>query len=219
MGECDWTINSQTSQFVTLDSEGIAIFWSTQNNNNTVSDEYSSFDDIKNTNRKNTDFVSTKNDFFDPEFPEFSSQISLNKFGRSPSGRISLLLTKIINRNLNIHKNIFLGILSNENNINNKNGKSNGVLNKNKNKILQDKLENDVETVNCTISVLSPVPSDVSTLLISGNHGKVSKIVRYGEPNAPQHFTHNIGKIDTGITKRFLFAILPTLLCQKVLAL
>ena len=216
MGECDWTINSQTSQFVTLDSEGIAIFWSTQNNDNTVSDEYSSFDDIKNTKSKNTDFVSTKNDFFDSEFPEFSSQISLNKFGRSPSGRISLLLTKIINRNLNINKNIFLSILNNENNINNKNGKSNGVLNKNKNKILQDKLENDVETVNCTISVLSPVPSDVSTLLISGNHGKVSKIVRYGEPNAPQHFTRpNIGKIDTEMTNRFVYVILITIFENK----
>lgn len=212
LGECDWTINSQTSQFVTLDSEGIVIFWSTQNNNNTVLDEFSSFDDIKNTKSKNTDFVSTKNDFFDPEFPEFSSQISLNKFGRSPSGRISLLLTKIINRNLNINKNVFSSILNNENNINNTNGKSNGLLNKNKSKILHDKIENEAVTVNCTISVLSPVPNDVSTLLISGNHGKVSKIVRYGEPNAPQHFIHpDVGKNDTEMTNRFFFAILITI--------
>ena len=199
MGECDWTVNSLTSQFVSLDNEGIVIFWSTQNNNNTDSDDFSSFDDIKNTKNKNSNFISTKNDFFDPKFPEFFSPISGNKFGRSPGGKISLLLTKIINRNLNIDKKVFSNILNNEN-INN------GVLNKKKNNVSNDKIEHSqIETLNCTISVLSPVPSDISTLLISGNHGKVSKIVRFGEPNAPKQFTRpDISKIYTDTTKRYL---------------
>ena len=31
-------------------------------------------------------------------------------------------------------------------------------------------------------------PNDISTLLLSGNHGKVSKIVRFGEPSNPKDF-------------------------------
>ena len=101
---------------------------------------------------------------------------------------------------LNIDKNVFSNIFNNENNNNN------GVLNKKKNKVLNDKIENSqINTLNCTISVLSPVPSDISTLLISGNHGKVSKIVRFGEPNAPKQFTRpDISKIYTDTTKRYL---------------
>lgn len=197
LGECDWTVNSLTSQFVSLDNEGVVIFWSTQNSNNTDSDEFSSFDNIKNTKNKNSNFISTKNDFYDPKFPEFFSPISENKFGRSPGGKVSLLLTKIINRNLNIDKNLFSNISNNENN-------NNGILNKKKNRVLNDKLENSkIETLNCSNSILSPVPSDISTLLISGNHGKVSKIVRFGEPNAPKEFTRpDISQICKDITRR-----------------
>jgi hypothetical protein len=41
---------------------------------------------------------------------------------------------------------------------------------------------------SASIFVLSRIPNDVSTLLLSGNHGKVSKIVRFGEPTIPKDF-------------------------------
>lgn len=183
------------SQFVSLDAEGIAIFWCSSNTDTTHTDESSYEDMMKNEKNKNmNNIISTKNDKIDPKKSEILNMLSRNEFGLSPKGRISLVLTKIINRNICIPKSI----VSTGTNKENMNGN-------NKNKTAEIEFS-FLSVVNSpAISVLSPVPNDVSTLLLSGNHGKVSKIVRFGEPNAPKQFTRpDISKIYTDTTKRYL---------------
>lgn len=59
------------------------------------------------------------------------------------------------------------------------------------------------------ISVLSPVPNDTSTLLLSGNHGFVCKIVRFGEPSPPTNFCHPAtGRMEINVKKKWGIKIL-----------
>jgi hypothetical protein len=196
LGNTDWTITCSVSQFVSLDAEGIAIFWCSSNNDTTHTDSDTSYEDmVKNEKNKDANnYISTKNDKIDPKNPNFENfnSLSRNEYGLSPKGRISLVLTKIINRNISIPKAI------NSTGINKENVNGN-----NKNKIVENEFS-FTNTVNSpAISVLSPVPNDVSTLLLSGNNGKVSKIVRFGEPSAPRDFSRpSSGKMEISVLNR-----------------
>jgi hypothetical protein len=196
LGNTDWTITCSVSQFVSLDAEGIAIFWCSSNNDTTHTDSDTSYEDmVKNEKNKDANnYISTKNDKIDPKNPNFEnfSSLSRNEYGLSPKGRISLVLTKILNRNLSIPRAI------NSTGINKENVNGN-----NKNKTTENEFS-FTNTVNYpAISVLSPVPNDVSTLLLSGNNGKVSKIVRFGEPSAPRDFSRpSSGKMEISVLNR-----------------
>lgn len=97
-----------------------------------------------------------------------NSDVSKNyngDIGRSPGGKIILTQTKIIRRN----------------------EISRPILSKNDIYINNTEIFSDFKK-SSSISVLSRIPNDVSTLLLSGNHGKISKIVRFGEPTLPKDF-------------------------------
>jgi hypothetical protein len=151
---------------------------------------------VKNEKNKNaSNFISTKNDKIDPKNPNFENfnSLSRNEFGLSPKGRISLVLTKIFNRNISIPKAVMTTGINKEN-----------LNGNNKNKIMENEFSFTDTVYSPAISVLSPVPNDVSTLLLSGNHGKVSKIVRFGEPSAPRDFSRPAsGKMEISVLNRY----------------
>ena len=205
LGVTDWTVTSLLSQFASLDREGTVAIWSTSTTNNITNNDFPSYDDIKNNKLKNSDIISTRNDKLDGKFSDILIQFSRNDYGLSPKGKISLIQTKIIYRNGGITKNIFSTIFNSSLIISHgkdKNKNENNNDNKNKNKIEDnDNIFSFSSTPN--ISVLSPVPNDTSTLLLSGNHGFVSKIVRFGEPSPPTNFCHPAtGRMEINVKKK-----------------
>ena len=225
LGESDWDAPSPVSQFVSLDAEGTLLFWSTLINNNNKDSSNTTFDDymtvIKNEtiNNNNNNYSnnnstnnSTKGKNNNTNNIDASSLISTNQFGLSPSGRISLIVTKVIRKQFNITKNIFANVTvtdsnnsSNKDTNNTKNRNSSTNTNNNNNNQNQNSLNNLFLNgfQSTDISVLCPIPNDISTLLLSGNHGKVSKIVRFGEPSNPKDFRRpEIGKMEISVTAR-----------------
>ena len=164
------------------------------NNNNFSSNNNSTNNSTKNKNNNNNTNIS-----------DASSILSTNQFGLSPSGKISLIVTKIIRKQFNITKNIFANVtVSDSNNSSNKDG-TNNTKNRNSSTNNNNNNKNSNSSNNLLlnafqstdISVLCPIPNDISTLLLSGNHGKVSKIVRFGEPSNPKDFRRpEIGKME-----------------------
>ena len=161
-----------------------------------------------NNNNNNNNNSTTRNKNNSKNIVDISTIISTNQFGLSPTGRLSLIVTKIIRKHLNIPKNAFASSTPNDSNnssnkdsINNiKNKSNNNNNNNNSDNILLNKLQ--LNTFHSsTVSVLSPIPNDVSTLLLSGNHGKISKIVRFGEPSCPKDFLRpEIGKMEISLS-------------------
>ena len=218
MGESDWNAPSPVSQFVSLDAEGTLMFWSTLVNNYIKDTSNITFDDymtsIKNEtiNNNNNNFSSnnnstnnsTKNKNNNTNITDASSILSTNQFGLSPSGKIALIVTKIIRKQFNITKNIFANItVSDSNNSSKKDDTKNRNSSTNNNNNNNNKNNNPSNNLllnafqSTDISVLCPIPNDISTLLLSGNHGKVSKIVRFGEPSNPKDFRRpEIGKME-----------------------
>ena len=204
MGEIDFTVASPVSQFITLDLEGTIIIWSTQTlSNNNINENYNtSYEDymkeIKNNTNNNIN-IYNNNDKIDNNKikngnngnKDLSVPLSTCDFGLSPTGKIILIQTKVIKKNINMNRQIFGSINKNEKEITgvSSHNSFNDFQNVSKTKSNETKTDSSQNSLNLsTKSVLSPLPNDISTFLLSGNHGKVAKIVRFGEPTCPKEF-------------------------------
>jgi hypothetical protein len=229
IGDQDWAaVTSLLSQFASLDSEGAVILCLSSTNNeyddhdNNICNNLQFYVDNKlfsicnigtvilwstSTNiNQNDDFqLSFENESNDKKKQD-NTDVSKNysgDIGRSPGGKIILTQTKIIRRN----------------------EISRPILSKNDIDINNTDFFSDFKK-SSSISVLSRIPNDVSTLLLSGNHGKVSKIVRFGEPTLPKDFNRpenkKINIACSSSMKRyvlFFLSLLPLLLLSILLLL